>query len=374
MIEKKNICIITSNAGHCHHSTENTIKQILNKYSIYNVISFEVCNDIYSNYDPLHKIFRIRITDIYNKIIIRKSKTRLLWFLILLCSKLYIKLREKTFISIFNKILEYYKPALVISVVPLFNDIFCKSTIKYKIPFLTVMIDLNEFYKSMWFQNKEQLIAVGTEKAFQQAIYSGIAKNNIIRMSGNLITGGLKMNLSINEHNMNFPHKKLKILLIFGGQGSSRLLKYAHEIEKSDLNIEPYYLCGRNEQLLNNLKIFYPNKTNKIFAFIENYSELLSSVDIVVTKPGACSIFESIERGKPLLIEHNNSTLIQERYNSKWVKQNGFGLIFKNSKTLISELTKLICEDTYMQIKKNLENYNNNSALIIEQKILELTA
>ena len=369
---KKNICIINSNAGFCHRSTENSIKAILNKYPIFNPISLEICNDIYFQYNPAYIIFKLSMPEIYNKIVLEKSKTRIFWPFMLLTSKIFINIHERTFIKVFNNVLDRFKPVLVISLVPLFNNIFYKSTIHYNIPFLTIMVDLSEFFKSMWFQNKQQLIAVGTEKAFQQAVNFGIPQNKIIRMSGNLILQSFKSYFNADIFNKEKFAKKFKILLIFGGQGLTRLLEYASVIEKSNLDVELLCICGRNKQLLKSLKKLDSKKFKQIFGFVNNISKVLSLVDIVITKPGPCTIFESIEMKKPLLVELNKYTLIQERYNAKWVQDNGFGLIFKDSSTLLNALKELILEHKYWQIKEKLEYYKNNSSLKIENKILEL--
>jgi len=369
--KNRDIYIVTSDAGFCHRSTEFALISILKKYHNLNVISFEVCKDIYPKYNPVKPIFKLSPPEIYNKIILKKSKTYLFWRLMLVSSKVYIKFHHRTFIKIFNGILEKNKPILVISLVPLFNNIFLISTKKYKIPFITIMIDLNEFQKSMWFQNEQQLVAVGTEKALLQALKYGIHANNIVQMTGNLISSNF-INFSNTQCQNTRVNSKFKLLIVFGGQGLSRLYKYAVSIENSNLDVELFYICGKNSELYNKIKQIKSKKTKYIYEFSSNVSRIINKVDIVITKPGPCIIFESIEMKKPLLVELNRHTLIQERFNAKWVKENGFGLFFNNSKTLLESLNEVISGNKYAGFKEVLNKYKNNSSKMIENKIHQL--
>src|ERR1043166_1439630 len=64
--------------------------------------------------------------------------------------------------------------------------------------------------------------------------------------------------------------------------------------------------------------------------------------DLFVGKPGPTSIFECMEAKLPMLLELNQKTLIQERFNAEYVCYHGVGTVFRSSRDLVQILSRIL--------------------------------
>lgn len=297
------------------------------------------------------KLYRKNIWEVYNQLQ-RKGKSNITYILLSVFLKIAISITKRKAARALKSFLAEKKPELVISVIPLVNHIIYNATNELKITFLTLMIDFSEPAKNVWFQHKKQKMIVCTEKALKQAEKFGIRKEDIYFINGALIDPKYYRIKEKSENDELNNH----ILLIWGGEGCNRMLKYIKRLEESDIEQVFIYCIGSNpgaehevKKLIKRCDSLVVNYTNEI----ENY---YIKSKLIVGKPGPGVISEALFLNKYLLMELNSKTLLQERFNARWVADQGCGRLFKNEEELVSNIKLFLQSEIRMQAVINNSN------------------
>ena len=186
----KKICIISTNAGQGHRATERAIRAALGHQREYQFHSVEVYEDLMAPFDLGAKTIGITAPEIYNRFVLQKGKSGLLWILLCVIAKTWVEINKTRMIRHLQKFWNKTQPDIVVSVVPLFNDILLESLSSYRsdIPYLTVISDFCEMTRGVWIQHPKQIIAAGTAKAVHQAREFGLSEEQIVQLPGMVIS------------------------------------------------------------------------------------------------------------------------------------------------------------------------------------------
>jgi hypothetical protein len=57
--------------------------------------------------------------------------------------------------------------------------------------------------------------------------------------------------------------------------------------------------------------------------------------NFLIGKPGPGSLSEALHMRLPVIVERNAWTLPQERFNTDWVRENGFGIVVKSFRDIV---------------------------------------
>lgn len=362
----KRILIFSTASGFCHRATSNAIELILKDISVnINIVEFY---DYFGNLKFPFTSKLYSVPAIYNKYIQQKGNTGFIWIISFLIFLIILKKRGKKINSQIDKLLLETKPDMVISTIPLVNKLLCERISIYSegLKLHTIVVDFCQPFPRIWLQSKKQVIYGWDRRLMKQAKDFGISQSNIVNLGGQLISPKLK-EVKRNERNNAFI-----VFVIWGGNGSKRVLKYAQQLEKTDNKIEINYIVGHNENLYNNLYKILRKNNSKIYKFFSDVTNIYSKSNLIIGKPGPGLISESIFTNVPLLLELNRKTLIQERYNAKWAKAVGVALLFKSSYELKIKLEQLAFEPHYYeQLKINTYKLPNTSFEIFKKSIIE---
>jgi 1,2-diacylglycerol 3-beta-galactosyltransferase len=367
----KKICIITADAGGGHRVPARAIRCILSSIG-YDVTSIEVYKQILVRRDITKKFFGLTTPDFYNKFVLIKGFSGFSWKILGLFAIIYIVLRQKSLVNEVSRFFKNQRADLYISVVPLVNDILVKGIdrISPKSKLLTIVVDYIQPAKYIWFQNRNQIVAVNTVEAKYQALKSGIPQKNVFLLSGPVISPSFyehhkeenkETKISINLCNCD----RYTLLLIWGGYGSVKIVEYAHILNNLELPIQVIYVCGKNSDLKREINKMSSKNPVFIFGYVENMAPLYSVADLIVGKPGPGVIAEAVFMNVPLLLECNRRTLAQERFNIQWVIKNKVGHIFSGP----SSLKRVLME---MLNKKRLSDYRKSTKLIKNNGLFEV--
>lgn len=288
----------------------------------------------------------------------KKGYTGIIYIILSTFLKVAILFTRRAAVKRLTRFLVSSKPDIVISVIPLVNDIIWSSTSKLNIKFFTLMIDFSEVFKNIWFQNKDQKVVVCNSRAYEQALKFGIKKEAVFEMSGALIHP--KYRTLKKNSNYSTDLKKKNILLVWGGRGCSRALKYIELLENSEFLGDLVYCMGDDLKLVAKAKGLIKKESSKVISYVENIEDFYLKSSVIIGKPGPGVISEAVFLNKFLLLELNAKTLIQERYNAKWVLQKGYGEVFSSKKELILFLRQFL--DAKRVPEWSCEN-NSNSVL-----------
>ena len=247
---------------------------------------------------------------------------------------------------------------------------------KYSINTRIVTVITDYQSHQMWIKNKNKSTAyvVSNEIVKQQLINDGINKDKIYPF-GIPLSSSFKnniCNISVVKDNYNISNNN-KTFLFFagGGMGASYSYDYLKKILELKLDINLIFVCGKNEKLKNRAEYLIKNRGYKnvfVLGYTNDVFNLMCISDLIITKPGALILTESLELKKPLLLIPGAGG--QENYNAKFIKRNGFGVSCSNPRKISKYIKKIYDKPKLLEkYKYNLLHYQENKSI---EKIYKL--
>lgn len=247
---------------------------------------------------------------------------------------------------------------------------------KYNINTKIVTIITDYQSHQMWIKNKNKSTAyiVSNEIVKQQLVNDGIKKDKIYPFGIPLSSSFKNTICNIDEVKSNYKINNNKPTYLFfagGGMGASYSYDYLKKILESKLDINMIFVCGKNDKLKNRVEYLIKNRDYQnvlVLGYTNDVFNLMSISDLIITKPGALILTESLELKKPLLLIPGAGG--QENYNAKFIKRNGFGVSCSNPRKTGKYIKKIYDKPKLLEkYKYNLLHYQENKAI---EKIYKL--
>jgi UDP-N-acetylglucosamine:LPS N-acetylglucosamine transferase len=159
-------------------------------------------------------------------------------------------------------------------------------------------------------------------------------------------------------------------IVMFGSYGSSQMAAIAKRIETAKLDTQLIFVCGHNDKLrerIESMELTYPFHCVGFTQEIPYYMKL---ADYFIGKPGPGSISEALVVGLPLIVERNAWTMVQERFNTDWIAQNGFGVVLPSFREIGGAVSTMLDREQYLTLRGNVQAYHNRAVFEIPE-ILE---
>lgn len=379
----KRALIFYTDSGKGHNMTANTIAKQLALTSDIRCDVVEIYRDLLRDVDPFRIVFGISGPEIYNNIVLKRGHTGWFWLLFSACSIALIRFLEPLARSRLDRLFRAVRPDVVISVMPLANRAIATAilTSQIKAPFLTVITDFAETASGTWIQHPSQHLICGTKKAIAQATNSRVPSHHIHAIPGVVVSNdfGCTLDPAVLTHLRESLQLSadLKIgIMIFGGYGVSRMETYARMVEERALPVQMIYICGDNPGLAHRLTLIRKRRPRVVLALTDDVARLMALSSFVVTKPGPGTIAEAVRANVPLIVELNRHTLLQERYNARWVVENAVGLSFRSSQDLLCRLKAILAPENADAIRRSAHELTNSrssldEACLIVQRIVK---
>src|SRR5271155_3577652 len=208
---------------------------------------------------------------------------------------------------------------------------------------VTILTDLADCPPHFWIERQKQYLVCGTDAAAEQAIAMGHAPGRVFGTSGMIVRPEFYRPIETSREAERVPlglDPELPTgIVMFGSYGSSEMASIARRIETAGLKTQLIFVCGHNDKLrerIESMKLSYPYHCVSFTQEIPCYMKL---ADFFIGKPGPGSISEALVMGLPLIVERNAWTMVQERFNTDWIAQNGFGVVlpsFRDIGTAVS--------------------------------------
>lgn len=334
-----NVLILSGKFGLGHYSAASAIKQ-----------------ELYDN-NPNTNIFMVDILEYLlpkSNIIIYKSFNAIVskW------SNLYnflnnfsgdynsIPFENKTIDKI-NLLLKTYSPDIIISTLPIASNYIShyKTLTNSNIPLLTCITDISS--QDEWIAKNTNIYFVPTKVIKESLINKGI-ESNIIYVVGIPVKSSFKSSINL------YPSKNINnILIMGGGLGLIRLPEKVFESLEALPNIKVTIITGNNKTLYDNLKAKY--KDFNVVPYTNDVSKYMEEADLLISKSGGVTLFESIHTITPLFII--TPFLHQEIANAEFVDYHRIGKVLwdKNSDIVKELLTLIQNENEILEIQKNMK-------------------
>lgn len=357
---KKKIIIFTSAGGGGHISATKAVESYIgHEFQIKPVYIF---NEVFHNIDPVSVITFGKNTgeDVYNFFLKRR------WYSILNIfynfGNWYFGLQAKAMTRIATEYIANQKPDLIVSVIPIVNNVILDAAQANNIPFLLCPTDFDVTTFVRDIKNPRYPRFDMTVANFDPLILQKIAPNNIPK--DQVHATGLPMRLSFFEakdktalkQEFSIPVEKPVIVMMMGGQGNSSIKIFAQQLATLPLSAHIIICIGKDESLKKQLAAipFNPGLSITVMGYTERISDLLAIADLLITKSGSVSFAEGIYMNVPMILDATATLLYWERLNHTLLKAHGWGI----SLTKASELNAAI-----LQILGN----NGNHATIVER-------
>ena len=317
-------------AGGGHRSAANALREVVLQQSRDWDMRLMNLQDLLDEIDVFRKWTGLRMQDVYN-LLLRKGWT----------------LGSTEMLPIMHGIIKAYHPAqvklltrywkdceasLVVSVIPNFNRALFDSLAQARpgVPLVTILTDMADYPPHFWIEKQRQYLICGTERAYRQAIEIGHAKDRVFLTSGMILNPRFYEPVEVDREReretLGLDPALPTAMLMFGGEGSAKMLDLARRLNDSRLPLQIIAICGKNRKLENALRNMPRRIPMHVEGFTREVPRFMRLSDFFIGKPGPGSISEAVAMGLPVIVESNAWTLPQERYNVRWVEEKGVGI------------------------------------------------
>lgn len=374
----KKIQILFHDAGGGHRNAAVALQTVIraqNRSWDVELVQFQELTD---HLDVLRKLTGIRIQEQYNTLL-RNGWTlgatqllRVLQFTIQLFHKPLVKLLADYF--------RQHPADLLVSVIPHFNREIAEAweQVCPGRPFVTIITDLADFPPRFWIEPvANQYVICGTERAVQQARALGKPDSHIFATSGMILRPDFYQPDNTDpialRQELGLQPDLTTGMLLFGGFGSKVMYDIVGQLDAAKLPLQLIVICGRNEKLAERLRARTWGLPLHIVGFTKEVHRLMRAADFLIGKPGPGSVAEAMVRGLPVLLECNNWTLPQERYNTEWVTERRVGIVLEDfEKQVVQGVRQMIEPATLAEFRRNVAALENRAIFEIPEIFAKL--
>lgn len=234
------------------------------------------------------------------------------------------------------------EPDLVVSLIPNFNRALYESLTATLpgVPYVTLLTDLADFPPHFWMEpGQDQHLICGTPRAVQQALDAGFAPDKVHATSGMIIRPDFyrvppHFDRVARLQALGFDPQRPVGVVMFGGHGARSMLTIAERLP----DIQLIFLCGHNAKLAARLRALPAAAPRHVMGFTSAVADMMRLGDFFIGKPGPGSLSEALHLGLPVIVTRNAWTMPQERYNTDWVRDNGYGLVLPSFRAIAAQL------------------------------------
>lgn len=384
--KKLSISVVTAWYGGAHYATYNALNSIIEQQQrpwILNTVDVDELADLLLKQQKTVDVYKIISGvsggELYNRML--KSGWTWLHLPLLFLNKLLLKLNYDTGIKFGAQYWCEQQPDLVVSLLPLYNKLLWESLQKGKpgTPLVTVCVDLADTPPGFYIEPKTgNYIVCGTEKAVEQSRFLGVPEERIIKTSGLVIHPRFYESISCDRRaerqHLGLDRDCLTGLVLFGGYGSKAMLEIAKRLERFQKKLQLIFICGRNEKLASTLRESQSRQARFVTTFTKDIPYYMHLSDFFIGKPGGISLSEAINMKLPVIVQSNAATLINERYNPKWIKQKQLGLIIRNFRNIDRAVEQFLDPETFSRYRANVAAVNNRAVFEIPDILQQIIA
>ena len=330
----KTLELVFFDAGGGHRSAANALCEVVSRESRPWEMQMMNLQELLDEMDVFRKATGIRLQDLYN-LMLRRG-----WTLgsptLVKGMHGVIRLLHSQQVKLLTGYWHDRRPDMVVSVIPNFNRALCEAIGKVMpgTPFVTILTDMADYPPHFWIERQPQYLICGTERARQQALAMGHTPEHVFLTSGMILNPRFyetpEVDRALELSALGLDPARPVALMMFGGEGSAAMLDIARQLDASGLDVQMIAICGKSKKLEAALRAQRWRIGMHVVGFTREVPHLMRMADFFIGKPGPGSISEAIAMGLPVIIESNNWTLPQERYNAVWTEEQGVGIALRS--------------------------------------------
>jgi len=366
----KTLELVFFDAGGGHRSAANALCDVVRNQERGWDMRLMNLQELLDEIDIFRKFTGIRLQDIYN-LILRRGWTLGSAQLLPLMHGV-IRAYHSTQVDLLSRYWKDRAPSMVVSVIPNFNRAIFDAMARAMpgVPLVTILTDMADYPPHFWIERQRQYLICGTERAYHQAVEMGHSKARVFLTSGMILNPKYYEEVTIDRAHdlevLGLDPKLPTALLMFGGEGSTKMLDIARRLNESRLEMQIVAICGKNKKLEDAMRGLRHRIPMHVEGFTREVPRFMRLSDFFIGKPGPGSISEAVAMGLPVIVESNAWTLPQERYNSKWVEEKGVGIGLSSFRRQIAAAAgRMIDGRQRAEFIRNVKALNNRAVFEI---------
>jgi processive 1,2-diacylglycerol beta-glucosyltransferase len=175
---------------------------------------------------------------------------------------------------------------------------------------------------ALWMERCVDLYCVAAEETRARLVARGVSTKKVA-VTGIPVSHRFSRLLprAVTRKILGLNKETTTLLILGGGLGMGPLEETVRQLDRAEAALQLVVVAGRNEALRKRLKSQRYRHDVRILGFANNMHELMSTADLIVTKPGGLTTSEALALGRPLLIV--NPLPGQEAANSDFLLERG---------------------------------------------------
>jgi 1,2-diacylglycerol 3-beta-galactosyltransferase len=150
-------------------------------------------------------------------------------------------------------------------------------------------------------------------------------------------------------------------LVMFGGVGSKDALRVVRALNRPGMGVQLIVLCGWHAESFEALHSVEAHIPLHLEGFTRDVAYFMSLADFFIGKPGPGSISEALSMHLPVIVECNVRTMIHERYNAQWIREQQLGLVVTSFDRLGEAIPKLLDPERFALFRANAARIRNSA-------------
>ncbi len=374
----KKVIVVYIDGGGGHRAAARALDDVIRPQALPWRVELVNADEVLEPADPAFWFLRVRSSVIYNWLLGRD------WMIgtkqLLPIIHLLFRLLHPAQVFLLKRRWNKLQPDLVVSVVPHLNRALFDSlrTENPHIPLVTILTDLADYPPRFWIEPQPQHFICGTSTAVRQAEQIAPLAERIWPVSGMIVHPKFYESNSIDRaqelRNLGLDPDLPTGLVLFGGYGSQAMLKVAERIARAGMQLQLIFLCGRNAALFRKLQSLNLPYRCHVQGFTENVVYFMLLSDFLIGKPGPGSISEALAMRLPIIVHTSWRTLVHERFNARWIEEQGVGTAIKRMQDLPAAIEQVLKPATYAAMRRSIQALNNRAVFEIPPVLEQILA
>jgi 1,2-diacylglycerol 3-beta-galactosyltransferase len=361
------VLLLIVDAGGGHRAAANALLAAAESTDAPLRLRVESLQSVLQPLDPVRRLTGLDLEQLYNAMVRRRFTGHLVPLLRVLqwsIARLHRRLTRQVAAH-----LRAHPAAAVVSLAPNFNAVL-RDAVREALPaapFHVLLTDLADFPPHFWMEPHVDGVFVATDEAAEQARRLGLRAR---RTSGMVLNPKFYQPLSGGRERarreLGVPADVPLVLLLFGGKGAPEMLPLARRLLERDGRWHVAAVCGDNPRLCARMEALAAGAPGRLhaFGFTHRVHELMDAADLLLTKPGPGSLAEAFHRRLPVVVTLDARTIPQERFNARFVEQQGLGVVARSWQGMADAALELVRDGERLDgLRRRLGRLPENQAV-----------
>jgi UDP-N-acetylglucosamine:LPS N-acetylglucosamine transferase len=348
---KFKIAIYFSDTGGGHRSAADAIEAGIKEIAANDSLGheFEIVRDnIVEHSHPLNTKF----VDLYNYLLRHNQRAMQLYYWVInLLKPNDSEFGYKLCAPYLEKVLLDVDPDVIVSVHPMTNQYIARALqetkLNLKTKLVTVVTDPNgEFWRG-WACTSADLTCVPNDLGRNQLIAWGVPPERIRALGMPINPDFLKppsMGREEFRHHLGLHRDRLTVCINAGWAGGGNMMEVYRQLAHVNRQIQVIFLCGHNRVLYEKAKreARKSDVPTAVLPFHDKMSDLMSAVDLMVTKSGGLTTFEAVAKRLPMALDMLTKPMPQELGTARIMIENGLAQPVHQKEDIIEIVEKFV--------------------------------